>query len=113
MKHSMKLHNEPFQLIKNGTKTIEIRLYDEKRQLLNPGDIIEFQNRITKETIEVKILKLHLYPNFIELYKHFDKISLGYSENEEANPDDMNQYYSKEEQEKYGVVAIEIELIKK
>ena len=30
MKHEMKLNNEPFERIKNGTKTIELRLNDEK-----------------------------------------------------------------------------------
>ena len=34
MKHEMKLNNGPFERIKNGTKTIELRLNDEKRQLL-------------------------------------------------------------------------------
>ena len=34
-------------------------------------------------------------------------------ENEEANPNDMNKYYSEEEQQKYGVVGIEIKLLKK
>ena len=34
MKHEMKLNNSPFERIKNGTKTIELRLNDEKRQLL-------------------------------------------------------------------------------
>ena len=41
--------------------------------------------------------------------KKFDKVCLGYSEDQIASPDDMNIYYSKEEQDKYGVVAIEIE----
>lgn len=30
MKHEMKLNNEAFERIKNGTKTIELRLNDEK-----------------------------------------------------------------------------------
>lgn len=47
--YEMRLHNAPFELIKNGTKTIEIRLNDEKRSLIKEGDIIEFENRITKE----------------------------------------------------------------
>jgi ASC-1-like (ASCH) protein len=42
------------------------------------------------------------------LYKHFDKISLGYKEDEIANSKDMEEYYPKEEQEKYGVLGIEI-----
>lgn len=34
MKHEIKLNNRPFERIKNGTKAIELRLNDEKRQLL-------------------------------------------------------------------------------
>ena len=30
MKHEMKLNNGPFENIKNGSKTIELRLNDEK-----------------------------------------------------------------------------------
>ena len=41
MKHKMKLNNGPFERIKNGTKTIELRLNDEKRQLLKIKDLIE------------------------------------------------------------------------
>lgn len=36
---------------------------------------------------------------------------MGYKEDEEANPDDMEQYYTKENQEKYGVIAIEIKKV--
>lgn len=56
--HEMRLNNGPFELIKNGTKTIEIRLNDEKRSLINEGDIIEFENRITKEKLKTKVIKL-------------------------------------------------------
>lgn len=56
----------------------------------------------------VKVLKLHNYNSFDELFYHIDKIMLGYDENDMANPKNMEKYYSKEEQEKYGVVGIEI-----
>ncbi len=112
MKHIMRLNNGPFELIKAGTKTVELRLNDEKRRLIKENDIIEFENRVTEEKIEVKVLKLHNYDSFEELYKHFDKVSIGYGQDEEANPMDMEEYYSKEEQDKYGVLGIEISLIK-
>lgn len=108
----MRLHKGPFELIKNGSKTIELRLYDEKRQMINVGDIITFENRSDGDKIIVKVIALHKYPNFEELYKHFNKVSIGYKEDEEANPKDMELYYSSEEQFKYGVVGIEMELIK-
>jgi len=111
MKHEMKLNNNPFNSIKSGTKTIEMRLYDEKRRLIKIGDIIEFTNIVTYEKLNVLVIKLHLFNNFEELYKNFDKILLGYKETEEASPNDMNIYYSDEEQYKYGVVGIEIKLI--
>lgn len=89
MKHEMKLNNEPFECIKNGTKTIELRLNDEKRKLLTVGDYIEFTNRVTNEKLLVEVIDLFKYNSFEELYKHFNKIEIGYSINEEANPKDM------------------------
>ena len=111
MKYNMNLNNGPFNHIKAGTKTIEMRLNDEKRQLLKEKDLIEFTNRISLETILVEIVKIHKYSNFDELYKHFDKVSLGYNKDDIANPKDMEKYYPKEEQEKYGVIGIEIRII--
>lgn len=111
MKHQMKLNNGPFTCIKNGTKTIELRLNDEKRQLLKVKDLIEFTNRETSEKMLVEIVNLYNYPSFEELYKHFDKLSLGYKEDDIADPKDMEEYYSKEEQEKYGVLGIEIKTL--
>lgn len=102
MKHRMNLNNNPFNLIKNGTKTIELRLNDEKRQLLKENDFIEFTNRVTLEKIIVKIEGL---------YKHFDKIAIGYDKYDIANPKDMEKYYSKEEQDKYGVIGIKVRVI--
>ena len=112
MKHEMKLNNGPYTSIKNGTKTIELRLNDEKRQLLKTKDLIEFTNRETFEQMLVEIENLYHYPSFEELYKHFDKVAMGYKEDENANPKDMEEYYSKEEQEKYGVLGIEIKKLK-
>lgn len=109
--HEMRLHNNPFELIKNGSKTMELRLNDEKRSIIKVGDKIEFTNRVTEEKLLVEVINLHKYNSFSELYKNLDKVSIGYGIAEEANPSDMEQYYSKEEQEKYGVLAIEIRLI--
>lgn len=106
--HEMRLNNSPFELIKGGTKTIEIRLNDEKRSLIKEGDIIEFENRATKEKLKTKVIKLHKFGNFEELYKHFDKVEMGYNKDEPAESKDMEAYYSKEEQDKYGVLGIEI-----
>ena len=112
MKHEMKLNNGPYTNIKNGTKTIELRLNDEKRQLLKIKDLIEYNNRENLEKMLVEIENLYHYSSFDELYKHFDKVSMGYKEDEIADPKDMEEYYSKEEQEKYGVLGIEVRKLK-
>lgn len=111
MTHKMNLQDSPLQMIKDKTQTIELRLYDEKRQKIKEGDIICFDNDHTDEIIKAKVKKLHIYKNFHELYKHFNKVSMGYREDETANPEDMEEYYSKEKIEKYGVVGIEIEVV--
>lgn len=111
MKHEMRLHDGPFKAIQAGTKTIELRLYDEKRQQIQAGDEIEFTSRTTGEKQLTKVIALHIYSSFAELYRDYDKVSMGYENDEEAKPEDMEEYYPKEEQEKYGVVGIEIELI--
>ena len=111
MFHTMKLHNQPFEMIKSGRKNIELRLYDKKRKNIKVDDLIEFTNIDTNEKIRVKVLKLHQYNSFDELYRHVDKCSLGYQDDEIASPSDMELYYSKEEQSQYGVVGIEITLL--
>lgn len=113
MIHGLRLHNNPFEKIKSGTKTIEMRLYDEKRRLINIGDIIEFTNRTTLEKIRVEVINLYLFNSFKELYDNFDNLSIGYDLNENKDFNDMYKYYTKEDQRKYGVVGIEIKILKK
>ena len=109
MTYEMNLHPEPFKLIKEGKKTIEMRLNDERRRNMKKGDIIVFENIREYELLTVKIINLYKFKNFEELYAYFDKKKLGYSEDEYADPSDMEKYYSKDKIEKYGVLAIEIE----
>ena len=107
--HQMKLNNKPFNMIKNGRKNIELRLYDEKRRKLNIGDEIIFESLFQSALTKTSRI-LRKYESFAELYKHFDKASIGYEDNEFANPEDMNEYYTPEKQKQYGVVGIEIAL---
>ena len=108
MVYKMELNDKPFNSIEKGTKTIELRLNDEKRQQLRVKDQIEFTNKEKSRKILTEILALHEYPSFEALYKDFDKKDLGYEENEIADPKDMEEYYPQEEQDKYGVVGIKI-----
>ena len=108
--YGMKLNPEPFEMIKSGRKTFELRLYDEKRQKIKPGDNIVFTETVTGEKLCVKVKKLHCFNSFEELYKSLPLLKCGYTEDtvSDATPSDMEKYYSAEEQKKYGVVGIEI-----
>lgn len=108
--HTMKLQAEPFEKIKLEQKTIELRLYDEKRQQIRVGDTITFQ--CGEESLAVKVRALHRFPDFKALYEVLPKEKLGYGEGEIADPKDMEQYYTPQQQEQYGVLGIEIERIR-
>ena len=107
----MNLNASPFQMICSGDKTVEMRLYDEKRAKINVGDTIEFENIETHQTIQCTVVALFRFKDFYELYSHFDKAAIGYNAEKTANAEDMYAYYSPEQIEKYGVLAIEIQLI--
>lgn len=108
----MKLKDKPFDAIKNQSKTIEMRLWDEKRKNISVGDVIEFVRfDNSDDKIYTRVIGVHIYPTFKELYRDYRKEELGYGKDETADPTDMEQYYSIEEQEKNCVVGIEIRLI--
>ena len=113
MKFNMHLKDGPFNAIKDGTKDIEMRLYDETRKQIKVGDIIEFARNDDSESLEVVVLNLHVFDSFKEIYEKFDKERLGYKENEVAHYKDMEQYYPREKIEENGVVGIEIMLLDK
>ena len=114
MKHTMRLQPQPFSMIRSGEKTIELRLYDEKRQQIKVNDEIQFccpESGQTPYTVRVKAL--HRFQNFAELYTALPLLRCGYTRETlaSASPDDMNAYYSPQEQAKYGVVGIEVKPI--
>lgn len=108
MIYRMKLQNEPFKQIKKGTKEIEIRLNDEKRKMFKINDYIEFTNISTLEMMFVKITNLYHFESFEKLFNNFDNSILGCGSYEE-----MYKYYSKEEENKYGILGIEIKVLPK
>ena len=110
MEHEMRLNPAPFRMIKRGEKTIELRLYDEKRRKIAVGDTIVFTETETGERLAVTVTALHVFPSFYELYRALPLSDCGYTEAEleTASPDDMLAYYSLERQRQYGVVGIGI-----
>ncbi len=106
MRHAMKLGHAPFLKVTAGTKTVEMRLFDEKRARISAGDVIAFTDTETGGVTECLVTGVLRYPTFAALYAAHDKVSLGYGEFETAKPEDMLAYYTPEEIEKYGAAAI-------
>lgn len=113
MEHIMNLNPKPFSMIKEGEKTIELRLYDEKRKLISVGDTIKFVNNDNENDILiVSVEDFYVFDSFETLYKRLPLLECGYTEEniKEALPSDMEIYYSKEKQSQYGVVGIKVAL---
>ena len=111
MTHEMDIWHDSFVKIKEQTKTIEMRLFDEKRSLISTGDTIIFTDTSNKEKIDCMVINMYRYLSFEELYQHHSKVSIGYNKDEIANPKEMLMYYSNEMIEQYGVVAFEIKVL--
>ena len=113
MIYEMKLNKEPFEMISNGNKTVELRLFDEKRCKLNIGDEIIFTDiSDTKRKLYVRIKALYRFGTFEELFKEISPVICGYEEGEtpESAAEKMKAYYTDENINKYGVLGISVEL---
>lgn len=107
---TMKLDQKYYNYILNGTKEYEIRLNDEKRRLLKKGGFIKFQNVSNESDYFIaQVDDLLYFNNFKEVV---DSINMKYlsDKNDTALElmNALNHFYSKESQEKYGVVAIKL-----
>ena len=107
MLHKMKLNESPFEMIKNGTKTIEFRLYDEKRQGVKIGDKIEFSKLPDlQEKLLVDVLELYQEDTFERLFR-----KLSFNEEEVIRKTRaMHEIYSPEKEQQYGVLGIKIKI---
>lgn len=108
----MHLNPVPFNEIVTGRKNVEMRLLTEQRKKLAKGDQIRFINNVNNRTILVEVLGVQKFKNFKELYAYYPKTRLGYHEDDIADYHDMNQFYTDENIKKFGVIGIEIKLIK-
>lgn len=112
--HTMNLTPSPLRMMREGKKTIELRLYDEKRKQISVGDTITFINTEDPEdALCVKVEDLFVFDSFDELYKSLPLTECGYTEEDidTASPRDMELYYPREKQNQFGVMGIKISLV--
>ena len=106
----MNLQPKYFDFIKDGTKRIELRLYDKKRQSIQLGDIIEFA-KSDDEKFKAKVVGLLRYNSFAELFEDFDiSILADSSMTKQELLEVLGEFYSEEKQAEFGVIGIRIKL---
>ena len=118
MIHKMKINDNAFLRMNNGSKEREYRINDDKRRKVKIGDIIEF-HRISnpEDIIEMKVYDITTYKTIKDAIKeYFDKDFS--SRHKDIDIDSTVQsFYDKgfvtqEEEEKYGMVIFHIGKIK-
>lgn len=111
--HTLKLDEKYYNYILHGTKRIELRLNDEKRKLMNIGDILVFYKQpLLKESFKTKIVDLLYLNSFNEAMENLPfELIADKDDNKENLLNDLNRFYSKEKQESYGVLGIKLELL--
>ena len=121
----MRLADDMFEKVKNGTKTLEIRLFDDKRKQVDIGDYIEFRKESNpEERIKLRVKDLDLWETFQKAFTRVDyekekrietlrfpPEQLGFSA--DATPEEliegMYRFYSKEDEKKHGVIIFTLE----
>ena len=106
--HQMNLQPKYFNFIKDGTKRIELRLFDEKRQKIQLGDIIDFSDS-EENHINTEVVGLFRYKTFNDLFEDFDiELLADSSMRKQDLLDALSEFYTPEKQAKYGVLGIRI-----
>ena len=107
----MNLQPKYFDFIKDGTKRIELRLYDEKRRSIQLGDIIEFA-KSEDEKFKAEVIGLLRYNSFADLFEDFDiSILADSSMTKQELLEVLGEFYTEEKQAEFGVIGIRIKLI--
>ena len=110
MQHKMKLSSKSFGKIARKEKVIESRLYDEKRQLIRLGDEIEFSENDKPETkVSARVIGLLRYQSFKDLFRDHEPALFG-GEDRAFLLNEIKSFYSDEDEQKYGVVGVRIEV---
>lgn len=106
----MKLQPVPFAQVKAGTKTIEMRLNDEKRQAISVGDVIVFYKEPDLiESVTTRVVERLSYPTFLEMVTSNPPVSMGF----EGSLDGYVRpaFYTAEDEQRYGALGLRLEVI--
>ncbi len=109
--YSLKLNESPFSRIKSGQKTIELRLFDDKRKQIRLGDFIEFRLQPElEETIKTQVTGLLNYPMFSDLVNDLPLEYFGCETKQQAL-EEVSKFYPEEDQVLNSVLGIRIKIV--
>ena len=100
----MRLQDGPFRLFAQGKKRVEVRLLDEKRRAIRPGDTLILRHVSSDEYLVRYVVRLHRYPDFKALFAALPPEAMG----EGLTAEDLYAYYSPEDEKKWGALGIEL-----
>ncbi len=109
---SMSLQHQYYEMVRSGDKDIELRLYDEKRRQMRNNDIIllyDAQN--PSEYMQCRIVRLHIAASFADLSKKISMPRTGFASLEKLMHA-ISAFYDEDQESKYGIVGIELEIIR-
>jgi len=98
-----------FSYVRDGQKTIEGRLYKKLYKELTVGDSIHVYNYNETESFLINVVGLRMYHSFRELLTH--EVLSRVLPNTPTISDGVaiyEQFYTPEQQNEFGVVAIEV-----
>lgn len=111
-KYKMKLFDYVFDEIRDGLRTIETRLLDEKRKAIRVSDIVEFYKLPNlDEKVSVEILGVYIFDSWEDLVKEIplEKFGPRWESREELIA--AGSGYSAEKEAIFRNVAFDIKLI--
>lgn len=110
MNHEMKVTDGQFWKMVDGTKRIEVRLLDEKREQIKLGDTITFTNMKNPEKkIKVNVVGLSHFKSFKALFMSLPCESLGSPSCEVVDQvESMKKFYNLEQRKENDALAIHL-----
>lgn len=103
--HKITVSRKDFDMIFKGEKTIDLHLFDDKRQKINIGDIIQFNASGSTAFFEANVVGLVRARTFERMFQIVSVQKCGFEDAISAVKV-MNQTYSIDMQQELGVIGI-------
>lgn len=109
----MKVRPEYFEKIKSGKKIYEIRLLDDKRKMLKVGDTVLLKKEPDLfDGIVIRITEIKYFNTFLEMAQRLSIKDIGFEGKTAKEVNDLyHEIYAIEDEVKYGVVALKMEVL--